>query len=207
MKGQTQALTTVLITTIIVGAIAAGYTWGTPLLEKRESQASLNNLERDVVRLYSAMNNVADSGKGSARSIDLEIDSGGVNIAEDEDYLEIRTNSPNSPYPDGVWKLLRGSSMQNLSIGTGLYGIKGNDAPGVVAVKSQGSSIVYRIEYRNLKGSSNLEKIDIRSVGSRRANGDVEIVVRNTGLETDSDYRSGGQTFNRRRTVLEVDIK
>ena len=207
MKGQTQALTTVLITTIIVGAIAAGYTWGTPLLEKRESQASLNNLERDVVRLYSAMNNVADSGKGSARSIDLEIDSGGVNIAEDEDYLEIRTNSPNSPYPDGVWKLLRGSSMQNLSIGTGLYGIKGNDAPGVVAVKSQGSSIVYRIEYRNLKGSSNLEKIDIRSVGSRRANGDVEIVVRNTGLETDSDYRSGGQTFNRRRTVLEADIK
>lgn len=210
MKGQTQALTTVLITTIIVGAIAAGYTWGTPLLEKQESQASLNTVERDVIRLHSSIIDVAESGQSSQREIEFVVNQGSIRINESYDFIEVRTTAETSPYPDQVWKLLRGQSMQNLSIGTGNYGIKGTDSPGVIAVRSTGStptSIFYRIEFRNIRADDTIERVDLQPIGNNRANGDVRVIVRNTGQQIDETYNIGGQNYRRERSVIEVDLQ
>lgn len=209
MKAQTQALTTVLITTVTVAAIAAGYAWGTPLLEKRQSQASLDNVERGTLNLYSAMQSVAQSGKGSARTVTLDTDDGSVELDEKLDYIEVNTVSESSPYPKDVWKLLRGSSMQNLSIGAGSYALK-DDSLGVVGVTTspgRQKSIRYRVEFRNRLVQDRIERVDLEAVGSPEASGETDIVIRNTGLSVDNDYIAADEPYPRYRTVLEVDFQ
>lgn len=209
MKGQTQALTTVLITTVTIAAIATGYVWGTPLIEKRQSQASVDNIERSAVELHSAINAVAQSGKGSARTVDVEPDDGSIEINEDLDYIQVTSVAKNSPYPKDVWKLLKGSSMQNLSVASGAYATN-QDSSGVVAVTSTGGEIQtirYRIEFRNRITQDRIERIDLESVGAPKSTQSAEILVRNAGLEVENDYLAEGTKFNRYRTVVEVDIQ
>ena len=51
MKGQTQAVTAVMITGVVIGAVASAYVWGVPLVEKRQSQADLQQIESKAVSL------------------------------------------------------------------------------------------------------------------------------------------------------------
>lgn len=209
MKAQTQALTTVLITTVTIAAIATGYVWGTPLIEKRQSQASLDNLERSTIELHSAIEAVARSGKGSARTVEIEPNDGSIEINEKLDYIELSSTAESSPYPNEVWKLLRGSSMQNLSIASGAYALS-EDNRGVIAVTSSGSeiqSIRYRVEFRNRRVQNRLERIDLQAVGPPRSTNEATLLVRNAGLEVDSNYVADGEPFSRYRTVVEVDIQ
>jgi len=210
MKAQTQALTTVLITTVTIAAIAAGYAWGTPLLEKRQSQASLNNVERSTVELYSAIQSVSRSGQGSARTIKISPNEGSIELNEELDYIEVKTVAKSSPYPQDTWKLLRGSSMQNLSVGAGDYALRDQNSLGVIGITSSSGAkktIRYRVEFRNLLANDRIERIDLKPVGGSASTGGTEIVVRNTGIEVDDNYIAGGTPYDRYRTMVEVDLK
>ncbi|MFB6291916.1 MAG: hypothetical protein ABEI58_00820 [Candidatus Nanohaloarchaea archaeon] len=215
MKGQTQALTAVLITSVTIGAIATAYVWGTPLLEKRQSKAQLEKVERQVFDLHNSIISVARSGKGTTSKTTLEIENGRLRIDENLDYIQIFTNAESAPYPPGSWTLIKGKSLQNLSIGSGSYGLKSQDLPGVVAVKAAagaGRSVVtYKVEFRNLyvtdPAGNSLSKIDIQTSGRQSATGETTLIISNEGVARDRVKVSTGEKIPRTKTVVEIDIQ
>lgn len=220
MKGQTPAVTAVLITTVIVGSVATAYVWGTPLLEKQQGQADLQSVEKNAVQLHSKISEVSNSGTGTSERIEFNSKSGAeLRIYEEENYITITTEAQQSPYPRDSWSLIKGKSLQNLSFGTGDYGLKSDDLPGVLAVRPVGSAgstnMRYQIEFRNILADSptgqRLEKIDISSTGQSRAVDDATLLISNEGTELDSgDQRvdlSSGEKLERTRTLVEIDIR
>lgn len=220
MKGQTPAVTAVLITSVIVGSVATAYVWGTPLLEKRQGQADLQSVENSAIQIYEKILAVSDSGSGTTERVEFNSRSGAeLRINEEKDYITITTEAQMSPYPRGSWSLIRGKSLQNLSFGTGDYGIKIDDLPGVLAVRPAGSAgsttLRYQIEFRNILADTptgqRLQKIDIRSTGQTRAVDDATLLISNEGKELDLGNErvevSSGEKLERTRTIVEIDIR
>lgn len=224
MKGQTQAVTAILLTGITIGAVTTVFVWGTPILEKRQGQAGLQTVEEDVINMYDEIVAVSRGGSGTASTVALELSGSGneirsiwVNSAED--YINITVDTAQSPpYPGGTWTMLKGSSLQDISIGAGEYGIKGNELPGVVMVRAYGSGVsrvTYRMEFRNLyaetPSGTRLEKIDLESVGGQKSAGDTQMRVANGGVEFDSGSSavtlSSGEKIDRQRTIVEIDLR
>ena len=212
MKGQTQAVTAVMITGILVGTISAVYIWGTPLLEKREGQAELNQIENDVVSLSNSIESVGNSGSGAASESNIRIGEGEVYVNETGNYIEITTFSDRSPYPLEAWRIIDGSNLQGLTIGAGDYGIQGQDSAGVVAARSddggQEDRIIFRVEFRNLFDSSTeeMEYLDLQVPGSDTTTGQTSISISNQGVERDTFEIGTGEDFDREKTNLRVTL-
>jgi len=216
MKGQTQAVTAVMITGIMVGTISAVYVWGTPLLEKREGQSQVNQIENDVLGLKNEIDSVSNAGQNSGSEINLRLDDGEVFVNEAENYIEVTVFAGSSRYPEGAWRLLEGNNLQGLSFASGDYGIRGQESPGIVAVNSQGGQsgrITYRIEYRNLLderfSEPTVQLTDIQAIGADRSSGQTTISIVNQGTEIDENgfELNTGEQVDRTRTVLEVDLQ
>jgi len=212
VKGQTQAVTAVMITGILVGTISAVYIWGTPLLEKREGQAELNQIENDVVSLSNSIESVGNSGSGAASESNIRIGEGEVYVNETGNYIEITTFSDRSPYPLEAWRIIDGSNLQGLTIGAGDYGIQGQDSAGVVAARSddggQEDRIIFRVEFRNLFDSSTeeMEYLDLQVPGSDTTTGQTSISISNQGVEQDTFEIGTGEDFDREKTNLRVTL-
>ncbi|QGA80249.1 hypothetical protein [Candidatus Nanohalobium constans] len=218
MKGQTQAVTAVLITGVIVGGIASAYVWGVPLIEKRQSQSELQSVESSSEQLLETIRSVSNEGSQSSSEVDFSLNNGRVEVNSEENYIDIITFSDSSNYPKGSWSLLEGSSRQGLSFGAGKYALRGEDSSGVLAVKARkgGNSLIrYRVEFRNLRtdtvSGSELRLVDLQVSGADEASGDVTVELTNKGEEVDSGddsfTLSSGDELVRRRTVVEVDLR
>lgn len=225
-KGQTTAVTAILVTGLTVGAVASVYVWGSPLLEKRQAQATVSNVEQKVTGLYSEILDVKESGEGTLTPYPMsfsgsETEIRRIEINSDKDYIEITVSvSGASPYA-GRWSFVHGNTLQNISLAsgaqTGAYAIKGRDSPGVVLVKSERQSaslVTYRIEFRNMYASTpsgpQLEKIDIISQGGEAAGG-TTIRIRNEGTKIDSGSEAitlpSGRKVKRVRTLISLDLE
>jgi len=218
MKGQTQAVTAVMITGVVIGAVASAYVWGVPLVEKRQSQSDLQQVESKAVSLRDSIRSVSQSGSGSSEEVDLSLGNGRVEVDPRRNYIEFTSFAENAPYPVGSWRLLRGQSRQGLSFGAGEFGLQGENTPGVVAVQRESDSnsvVTYRIEFRNLKTTTPsgpiLRQVDIQSSGAESASGDVTVQMTNKGTQTDAGSDrytiSNGEDLRRRRSVVEIDLR
>lgn len=212
MKGQTQAVTAVMITGVVMGGIGTAYLWGVPMLEKRQVEQEITDVEEDVLTLRDEIESVSDGGSGSSSSITVEADS--VVIDTKDEYVEITNRLDQSAEQGFTWSLLKGSSFQNLSIGAGKYGIQGEDLPGVVAFQSvagEGSSVItYRVEFRNLCSTSTgeLSKVDLQTDGQKRASGTTTISMTNNGEETSNTVVPSGKCEGRTtRTSTQIGIQ
>ncbi|MFB6174552.1 MAG: hypothetical protein ABEJ87_01080 [Candidatus Nanohalobium sp.] len=191
MKGQTQAVTAVLVTGIVVGGIGTAYLWGIPKLHKRQVKQDVSSTEHDVTNLYSEIVSISKQGSGASSTVTVKADN--IKVNEKKDYIQI-TNKLDQPAKQGfTWSLLKGDSFQNTSIvNAGAYGIKGDEQPGIVAFKSSGGSgsseITYRVEFRNLclKNTHKLSKIDLQTAGQKRAAGSAKVKITNKGDQTDN---------------------
>jgi len=216
MKGQTQAVTAVMITGIMIGTIAAVYVWGTPLLEKRESQAELDQMENSVLGLKNSIQSISNSGEGAGAEREITVNNGEVSINETGNFIEVTTSAEASAYPEGSWTLLESSNLQGLSFASGDYGVKGREPPGVVAAQGDttgSGTVTYRIEFRRIlddgSGSPVIELVDLESAGANRATGDTTVSLRNQGPQVDEDaYRLGtGENIDIERNVIRVDLQ
>lgn len=224
MKGQTQAVTATLVTTVIIGSVATAYVWGVPLLEKRQGQADLQKVEESALSTYDTIVSVSNGGSGTTEEVTLSPPSSSssdfqIKVNEKNDYIEITTGASNPPYPLDTWTLIRGKSLQNLTVGAGSYALSGQDLPGVVAVRpagGAGSSIVaYRIEFRNMltqtSTGESLNRIDLEAQGQDRATGQTTIVFSNQGTEQDTGNDAvkigTDEELSRERTMVEVDLR
>ncbi|WEL23238.1 hypothetical protein [Candidatus Nanohalovita haloferacivicina] len=227
MKGQTTAVSAILVTGLTIGAVASVYVWGSPILEKRESQAQVSNIEGNMVGLYDEIVSVKESGEGTITPYELSLSSSGseiqsVTLDPDNDYINISVSTNGAAPYANRWSFLKGNTLQNITIEpgaeTGAYAIKGKDLPGVVMVKSLGSSaslITYRVEFRNMYAETpsgpQLEKIDLVAAGGTEAAGDVTIRIRNRGVERDTGANAvklpSGREIERQRNVISLDLQ
>lgn len=205
MKGQTQALTAVLITTVTVGAIASAYVWGTPLLEKQQQRSQLESFEHEVRSIMEQGVQVARSGQGTTKRTSIELGSGEVRVLDSEDAIEVTTTF-SEPFYSQSWTILEGENLQNVSIGAGKYALKGRDSMNVLLARSSGSQITYRIEYRNLRSGSTVETVDLQSVGKNVSKGETTVVMENRGT-TRGTIEINQNTLDLKKTVLRVDLE
>jgi len=221
VKGQTQALTAALVTSVVVLSVAGAFTFGSQVLNKQQAEQNLQTKEAQVLELYNSINRVAgvegaSGGQGSSTVVDLSLDSGGVTVNEDLDYIEITTSATNPPYPAGTWSLVRGQRETNLSFGSGAYGEQSQDLDGVLAARpvsaSQDTTVRYRIEFRNMlvrtPSGRRLDRVDLRTPEQETASDPESIRIENVGTETDSGSDAvelpTGEKIDRTRTILEV---
>lgn len=214
MKGQTQALTAVLITTVTVGAIATGYIWGKPLIKKQQSEADVKQIEQDVLELRDEIESVAQSGSGTVSKVDLELEGGSIDVNPAQDYIDVQTSASQTPYPTGDWTLIRGEQEYNLSYESGSYAFKGKDLPGVAAVRvddAEQSVVTYRVEFRNMyadtPSGTRLERIDLKSIGSEISSGDTTIHISNEGESEDTIKVESGEVMDRKSTEVAIDTR
>jgi hypothetical protein len=219
-KGQVQAITVVLLTGITIGVASVVYVWGQPILDKREGQAQLDSVEQKVLNLRQEIIRVSEAGEGAASNVDMNLEDSGyeiqmVQLNESQDYIDVIVEAESSPYPEGKWTMLKGENLQNLSIASGDYALKGEDQGSVLLVKPQSTIITYRIEFRNLYSQDSagapLEKTDIQAQGGTVSSGETEVYISNQNTIVDTGEEgleiSSGQTLNRRRTVIGVDLR
>jgi len=216
-KGQTQAVTAVMLTGAIVGSIGVVYNWGSPLLEKRQAEGDVKEVEKDIFQLHSKIISVSNQGSGSSTTVTVDVD-GRIIINETNDYIQVSSEFDKPVYSASTWSLLKGGSFQNLSFGAGYHGMKGDDLPGVVAVRASSSedssTVIYRVEFRNLcvEQTGELEKIDLVTGGQERAAGTTTLRLTNDGTRTDTGLNipSGkceGIDVNRERSVVDVEVQ
>jgi hypothetical protein len=218
-KGQIQAVTVVLLTGITIGVASVVYVWGQPILDKRQSQVELDAAEQKILNLRQEIIRVSEAGEGAAGEVQMEIENSDyeiqtISVDESADYVDVVVNADQSPYPDGRWTMLKGETMQNLSITSGDYAIEGQDLGSVLLVRPRSSVIRYRIEFRNLYSETeeggSIEKVDLQAAGGRVAGSGAEIYIRNGGQILDTGEEgltlSNGQTLDRSRTVVELDL-
>lgn len=62
MKGQSQLVTAVLLTGIMIVLVSGAYLWGIPLIEKQQDTVALNNMERLMNDMKDKIERVAVSG-------------------------------------------------------------------------------------------------------------------------------------------------
>ena len=212
MKGQTQAVTAVMITGIMIGTIAAVYVWGTPLLEKRESQAQLDQVQGDVISLRNSIESTSNSGEGAASEVNIRVSQGSVEVNETGNYIDVTTFAEGSSYPLEAWRIIDGNNLQGLSIGAGDYGLQGEDSAGVVAARAdEGGNedrITFRVEFRNLLDSDDqqIELTDLQVAGSSESTGETVISLSNQGVERDTLEIGTGEDLDREKTNLRVTL-
>lgn len=208
----------VLLTGITVGVASVVYVWGQPILDKRQSNNQLDNVESLVLDIRKEVKRVAQAGQGASGEIPVNIDTEDysvnlVSLNASNDYIDVVVEGGEFPYPEGSWTLLSGENMRNLSISGGDYVLKGEDQGSVVLVKPSSQVATYRIEFRNLYSESReipLEKIDLVSGGSR-VTGSGSIYLENQGNVVNRGNNgltvSSGQTISRELTKLQVEMR
>lgn len=220
-KAQIQAVTVVLLTGLTVGVASVVYVWGEPILDKRESQVGLDAVEQDVLTLRDEILRVSGAGEGASANVEMsggdsDFDIETVMVNDKIDYIDVVVDASSSEYPEGQWTMLKGENHRNLSISnTGDYVIEGQDQQSVLLVRPQSSVLTYRIEFRNIYSENAedvpVEKIDLISQGGDVSSGGAEVYVTNTGTEVDTGEEgltiSSGQTLDRSRTEVEIDLR
>ncbi|HDH91382.1 MAG TPA: hypothetical protein ENF38_00345, partial [Candidatus Aenigmarchaeota archaeon] len=152
MKGQTQIISVVLILALSVSLMATAYTWGLPLIQKRQDTAKFesifnsfdptnpNSLERKII-------DIANRGGEEVFSLNFK---GVWNVNEDENSISFSFLSMISGFVPGKGiTLLPGGSCP--SSGPGRLGI---DEPFDICGYSEPSgnkyNITFKIWFRNL---------------------------------------------------------
>lgn len=217
-KGQVGAITAVLLTGITVGVASVVYVWGQPILDKRQSDNQLDNVEKKVLDIREEVNRVARAGQGASGEIPVSVDTDDysvnlVSLNASNDYIDVVVEGGDFPYPEGSWTLLSGENLRNLSVSGGDYVLKGEDQGSVVLVRPMSQTATYRIEFRNLYSENQevpLEKTDLVSGGST-VTGSGSIYLENTGSIVNKGSNgltvSTGQTLNRELTQLQVEMR
>jgi len=149
-KAQTQVITIVLISGIVISLVGTAYLWGIPLISKRTSMSDFMTAEDFIVNLDKKIVDLTNRGSGVAS---LSIPKGLVMVRDYTDsrddnnsiILEVLTNQP----------LISGSSTVFLKTNIlGENATYGEAEPRVISMISQsyGSAykLIFKLHYREL---------------------------------------------------------
>lgn len=210
MKGQTQIISFVLATTIVVTSVAAAFTWGTPLLEERTSNLEADNLENDVKELKESIDMVARSGEGASRVVDMDVGDGEIKLEPDKNKISIFFPTSDPVYGDD-FVLLDGENATRTSIsGENTYPVKGEDNKGILAVRGGQSVLEYVIEYRTVidrTGVTTAEKVNLTKGFTTISTGQTRVRVENIGSGQPVYNSDNGETMGMEVDFIRVDFE
>ena len=215
MKGQTQAVSAVLILGVMLATLAAIYVWATPALDKQTAQNNIRELDNDVRGLGETLDTVAVASENTPKSQEINLQEGEILVNESADYVEISTTQPTDLYSGRAWNLIRGDTSQGLSYTGTRYALRGKDENPVIAVNGYGpdsGTLKYRVEFRPMLDESGdepiIRKVELKADAGKRASGSTEVQAVNQGVEVDEngfELRSG-EKVDVYKTTVEVSL-
>lgn len=111
-KAQTQAMSVVLITGIVIGLVSVAYLWGKPLIEKRSTVAEFSSIESFILELDKKIVGIANSGSGSAT---LDLPFGVLRVDDTENSLTFEHYVP-QPIVLNATIPIKTSNMQSVAV-------------------------------------------------------------------------------------------
>ena len=198
MRGQTEALSAVLISGILIAVVGSVYFWGIPLIQKNKDNSVLDTSEAFMAGLDRKIKFVANNGgrdvvvikvpgivRFDGRTIELTIDTEGTLYAVDSPIRLGRTS-------------LSTLKTDFSTVPPTQYGTWGVDDPVLFNVKS--SEITknayltkYTLDYVELRNDKTLKDYNIDLQGGGVGGQDRTIIVESLGDR--SDLRSNGRTL------------
>lgn len=185
-KGQTQLITAVLLTGIMITLVVMAYIWGIPLIEKQKDNVKINNMEDFFLELNNKIQSVAkNGGKEKIKNFKL---SGTMKFIKNgfNDNISAEFETTAKILATGINIYLVGSKTQNPPVGK---------EPGVVKTYVEKSGNKYNVNmdlyYRNLTTADDIYKIDLVSSGKRTiGSGEHSIIVEEAGSDTIEDGKT-----------------
>lgn len=172
-KGQTEVVSAILLTGIMVSLVVATYFWGLPIIQKQKDRSRLDTMESFMKNLNSAIKEVAN--EGGRRKLSREIPG------------ELRfVSKGGDPFEDNI--TLTFQSQGSLIATNETIHLVGDDRTqvpvsgesGVLTVRSEPLDGQYEItmnlRYRNLTSGDKVYRIDLNNVG-RSSISDREVTI------------------------------
>ena len=172
-KGQTQPITLILITTLLISLLSAAYIWGVPIIQKRTTLSDFNSGANFLDALNERIIGVSNAGGRQS----LEVPAGSLRVvpydAIDPDnnsvILEIIADQPMLVLGQEV-PLRTGSLVE---IGT--FGI---NEPRIITIKEERLTSQYKITFR-------MHYRELDSVGVQRKGFKIALKTAGTGAGTE----------------------
>lgn len=132
MKGQTNIISVMLITGILIAAISSAYFWGLPLLEKSRDSAKVERIVEKLKEIADIVEIVARDKV--SRNVDINFD-GYLKITNKT--IELTTFSNAAYVSMKNWVVLNEDDYQGIpDVLPEGYGLIGRDRPGVLIAKA-----------------------------------------------------------------------
>ncbi|MEM5801874.1 MAG: hypothetical protein QXQ18_00605 [Candidatus Aenigmatarchaeota archaeon] len=164
-KAQTEAISLVLIVLLAIGLVAVAYSWGLPLIQKRQDTIIVERVKNsfsqiNVNSLPSKIERAANSA--SEETFNLDVD--GLWVLYPYDFSGPENNSISFTFFSKVTDMAPDTGWQSLTPNAQCPPLQGTlavDKASVVCRRadkfSDGYNITYRIWFRNLTDTRNLQ--------------------------------------------------
>lgn len=199
-KAQTQIISAILITGIVLGVVSVSYLWGVPLIQKSQTNTQITIAENLMTNIQKAIDDVVQTG--TQKSILVNLD-GKLEVSEDQNSIFYTITTKGLGIMAGDWIPLNDQNM------FGIQGTTENQSVGVVGVNKAGVIIaksivagdqyqtIFRLAYRELDDMETKEGhlVQIKEVGNNIATGGQKnlIIKREDILQSETPSKSGGK--------------
>jgi hypothetical protein len=201
-KGQTQAITLVLISGIIISLVGFAYTWGKPLIEKRTVITQFTSAVRfmdDMDKKIVDMAGTCSLEGACEESLDLPVP-GLIRLDESANKIvyEFQVSQPLITEGEVLFNTVDNGSVAR-------YG----ETPGVISLKgeriSEGSyTLRFSARYRELDSDEPLKGYKIQLIKSESDSGNNKIIISYSGSETQSGkaHNNGDLVISKIKVLL-----
>ncbi len=166
VSGQTQTLSLVLITGIIIAMIGMAYAWGMPLIQKRTTITEYSTAENFILALDNKITDIANSGVGEAT---LDIPDGFVTVVG-YDENDPNNNSVIFEFTTDQPMIINSSMVIIKTTSFGEVGTYGASEPRIITMTGEdagtGHIIKIKLHYRELLSSTKGYKIALDPIKS-----------------------------------------
>ncbi len=193
MKGQSEAISVILISGILIGVVGSVYFWGLPLIQKSKDASTLTNTESFMRNLDSKIKFIANSAGRDQLLVNVP---GSLSFDPQTDIVSLVVNTQGTIYAtDAEIPLARNPTC---TASAGVFALNDPDTLCVKSVKltDKNYKTTYSLWYLSLNNTELVRtyKIDLQSTSANTtlgSQGDT-LVIENTGTTIST---SGGETL------------
>jgi hypothetical protein len=166
MKGQSEAVSVILFTVIILSLVTSVYFWGRPIIEKRTTIAEFQASLDFILDLDEKITNIVNSGSGSSN---LDIINGAITVIP---YDAVHPDNNTIIYERTITQPIayNASTLLIKTESSEEVGIYGESEPRIISIHIESSGDVFtlefKIKYRELDSQSKGYKIGLKQLGS-----------------------------------------
>jgi len=204
-KAQTEVISLVLISGIVIGLVGVAYMWGIPLISKRTAVTDFLAAEDFVVKLNDKIVDIANSGSGEAtltipKGLIKVISYGSNDPKNNSLILEVVINQP----------LILGNSVVLKTNVLGENATYGEAEPRIINLSSQSYGSDYKLSFslhfRELDTRNEPLKGYLIAVQQGTVTGTSRVVISYAGTEVNPSGRRAMNGGNLILTKIKVDL-